>query len=223
MKFNSAFVFLVLVIAGRYVFAQQAESATQKENSHSGLYAIGGFGPAIPVGSFGKERQPGFDFNTAVEYRFKKGLIVRGMFDFSTFQFNLGTISQNSNGNVYEVGGSNNVVSLLASGGYYFQKGRFSPYGFAGLGASFVSKPEITVDEVKNSVDIGLLVKGYFSTVAGVGVDFILNPIKENETEKKSLFLIYVESFYTYIPTRTEISVHKFSLLSLNLGIKSKF
>lgn len=147
MKFNSAFVFLVLVIAGRYVFAQQAESATQKENSHSGLYAIGGFGPAIPIGSFGKERQPGFDFNTAVEYRFKKGFIVRGMFDFSTFQFNLGTISQNSNGNV---------------------------------------------DEVKNSVDTGLPVKGYFSTVAGVGVDFILNPIKENETEKKSLFLLYL-------------------------------
>ncbi|MDZ7646564.1 MAG: hypothetical protein U5K54_04960 [Cytophagales bacterium] len=33
------------------------------------------------------ERSIGFDLNTAMEYRYGAGLLLRGMFDFSSFAF----------------------------------------------------------------------------------------------------------------------------------------
>lgn len=189
-----------------------------------GLYAYGGIGPAIPIGAFGKERKSGFDVNTAMEYRYKSGMLVRGMFDFSSFQFDLGTISQESNGKVYKIGGSNNLISLIGSVGYYHKVGRFVPYGFFGVGASFVSIPHVDIDETSNSIDTSLIISGYFSSVTGAGIDYILNPINDSAGKKnKSILILYAESFLTYIPGQTEASVYKFNLVSINVGLKSKF
>ncbi|MDZ7646563.1 MAG: hypothetical protein U5K54_04955 [Cytophagales bacterium] len=64
----------------------------------------------------------------------------------------------------------------------------------------------LEVNEIDGYVDTSLLVKGYFSTIGGAGIDFILNPAKDsNSDKKKSLFMIYVESFYTYIPVVTQL------------------
>lgn len=202
----------------------QQENEPQFPNILTGFYAYGGIGPAIPIGSYGSERSIGFDLNTAMEYRYKSGLLLRGMFDFSSFAFERGTISQISNGKEYALSGSNNLVSLSFSGGYYKNIGRFIPYAFAGIGVSFLSKPGVEVNEIDGYVDTSLLVNGYFSTIGGAGIDFILNPVKDSDLDKKkSLFIIYVESFYTYIPVVTETSSHRLNLITFNLGIKNKF
>ena len=219
-----ALIAMALMMTARAGRTQKRSVDSISVTSLRGLYAYGGIGPAIPIGAFGQERSTGFDLNTAMEYRFKSGILVRGMFDFATFQFDLGTISQESNGKVYKIGGANNLVSILGSVGYYHRFGRFVPYGFVGMGVSFVSKPGIMIDEVNNSVDTSLIVNGYFSTVTGAGIDYILNPLREHVGKKsKSIFIIYAESFLTYIPGQTDTSLHKFNLVSVNVGLKSKF
>jgi hypothetical protein len=228
MKFHiktihHALVLIAFLFGVSFSYAQDNELADNPRAEHVGLYAYGGVGPAIAVRSYGSERAIGFDLNTAMEHRYASGFLIRVMFDFSSFTFERGVISQESNGKVYVISGSNNVVSLLGSGGYYFYAGRFSPYVFAGVGTSFVSKPSIEIDESNNYIDTSLLVKGYLSTVTGAGLDFILIPAKDGKNDKgKAPFILYIESFYTYIPKTTETSVHKFNLVSLNVGIKSK-
>jgi len=101
----------------------------QNQPYPSGVFFFGGIGPAIPVGGFGEERESGFDLNTAVSYRFRKGFLLRGMFDFSTFRFDPGTITQPVGDDTYEIGGSNNLISFLVSGGYYLPLNRFTPMG----------------------------------------------------------------------------------------------
>jgi len=187
------------------------------------IYALGGLGPAIPLGEFGKQREAGFDFNTAIEYQYSSGFLLRGMFDFSTFQFNKGTLKINTNGKQYDISSSNNLVSVFFAGGYHHSRGRLRPYGFAGLGASFVSIPTLVIDDVNSTIDNGLKVGSYFSTVAGAGLDFVLNPPKKDSQSKKYPLMLYIESFYTFIPGTTEASIHTFNLLSINIGIKSKF
>ncbi len=220
---NVRIILTVLTIVAVMWQAYGQESEETDAPDGTGLYAFGGIGPAIPVGNFGKERTAGFDLNTAVEYKFKSGFFIRGMFDFSSFTFENGTISQESNG-VYAVGGSNNLVSLLASGGYYHKIGKFNPYVFGGTGASFVSIPKINIDVTSNTVDTSLEVNPYLSLVSGAGNDFNVGggKKKENEKEKKGIIL-YLETFYTYIPATTIASTNKFSLISINLGLKSKF
>ena len=152
--------------------------------------------------------------------------MVRGMFDFSNFRFDPGAISQQIGDNNFEVGGSNNLISLLVSGGYYIPAGRFTPYSFLGIGASFVSNPTVDLDLQGNVVDIDQEVGAYFSHVAGVGIDFALNPMTEDDIANnvsKTVYIIYFEAFYTRIPSTTDTSVHKFNLLSLNVGIKTHF
>lgn len=228
MKSNSsllyqAFLTFFLMALASNIFAQEAASNNYVDDA-SGLYAYGGIGPSIPLGKFGAQRAIGFDLNTALEYRYKSGFLIKGMFDFSSFQFAPGTISQESNGTIYKLGGANNLVSLLGAGGYYFQAGRLAPYGFAGLGASFVSIPKIDVDKVNNIIDTNLSVQGYFSTITGLGADFILRRSKIiSDTKKRAAITLYLETFYTYIPSRTETSIYKFNLLSANIGLKSKF
>lgn len=226
LKFKSlleTLLFLSIMAINTFSYAQITSIEKKDSTDLPGWYAFGGIGPAIPLGKFGDERTSGFDLNTAVEYRYKSGFLVRGMFDFSSFQFARGTISQISNGTTYKVGGANNLVSLLVSGGYYLKMGRFAPYAFAGLGASFVSIPTIDIDKVNNFIDTDLSVKGYFSTISGAGVDFIVRQAKViSGTKKRSAITLYLETFYTYIPSTTETSVHKFNLLSVNVGLKSK-
>lgn len=206
-------------------FAQEPDTGKESIDNpedRAALYAYGGIGPAMPLGKFGKERSTGFDLNTAIEYRFVSGLFLRGMFDFSSFSFERGTISQQSNGTTYDIAGSNNLVSLLASVGYAFRLKRFSPYLFTGMGASFLSIPAIEIDEAANYIDTALDVKSYLSLVAGSGIDIHLGRVKENPKDTRGLVL-YLEAFYTYIPSTTVASVHAFSLLSANVGLKSKF
>ncbi len=222
---NSRVLIVILSITASVLSVHGQDSQERDTgNEDIGLYAFGGIGPAIPVGNFGKERAVGFDLNTAVEYKLKSGLFLRGMFDFSSFTFEPGTISQESNGMIYEIGGSNNLVSLLGSAGYFCKVGKFSPYLFGGTGASFVSIPKIDIDEITNTIDTSLEVTPYLSLVSGAGVDFTIGGGSkgENKSEKKGIIL-YLEAFYTYIPTETITSTSKFSLVSINLGLKSKF
>lgn len=190
---------------------------------HQGIFILGGIGPAIPLGDFGDERESGFDLNTAIDYRFSDHFFFRGMFDFSNFKFQPGAIQQNLGGTQTDIGGSNNLISLLVSGGYYYPLGRFTPYVFAGVGASFVSFPDVIFDPVQNTLDIETTIDPYFSHVAGIGADFALNPAKAGEEQKGTLYLIYFESFFTRIPGDTEISAHEFGLLTFNIGIKTSF
>jgi len=103
--------------------------------------------------------------------------------------------------------------------------GRFTPYAFAGLGVSFVSIPKVEIDELQNVIDITQDVTGYFSNVFGGGIDFALNPPKknngENNKKKSTIYLLYLEAFYTRIPKITVVSIHRFNLISINLGIKT--
>lgn len=222
--FAVTFLFCLLCLKA---FTQSGVSEqSEKPNSSSKVFLLGGIGPAIPLGNFGDERSTGFDLNTAVDFRFNSGLLLRGMFDFSNFGFNTGAITQDVGGQIYQVGGSNNLISLLGSVGYYYPLGRFTPYVFAGLGASFISKPDLEIDESQNVVDINTVVSSYFSNVFGTGIDFVLNPEKVGgKSNKKSAttYLLYLEAFYTSVPTTTNISVHKFNLLSINLGLKTSF
>ncbi|MBS1541905.1 MAG: hypothetical protein JSS73_14735 [Bacteroidetes bacterium] len=220
---NKFIIPTILIFVCVYSSFSQDSIASNDDNRKKAVFALGGMGPAIPVGQFGKQREVGFDFNTAIEFQYKRGLIVRGMFDFSTFQFNKGTLKINTNGKQYDISSSNNLVSVFLAAGYHYTKGRLSPYGFAGMGASFVSVPSVVIDDVNNTIENGLNVGSYFSTVAGVGADFILNPPKKNTSSKKTPFMLYAESFYTFIPGTTEASIYKFNLLSINVGIKSKF
>jgi opacity protein-like surface antigen len=212
---------LILSFSGN---AQQSTAEKSKVESSRGLYGYGGIGPVIPLGNFGSERQIGLDLNTALEYRFDKGFLIRGMFDFSSFQFNKGTVSQVSNGTTYAISGANNLISLIGAIGYSRNIGRFSPYTFIGAGATIISKPFIDIDKINNTVQIDMKAGTYFSTAAGAGLDFILNPIKPEEKEtKKTLVILYAEGFYTYLPSQTEVSTYKVNLLSFNIGLKSKF
>lgn len=153
---------------------QDANTEEKKVIQNTGFYAFGGIGPAIPLGEFGRQREIGYDLNTAVEYRYANGFMLRGMFDFSNFAFNKGTLKLNTNGKLYDISSSNNLVSLLFSAGFHASSGRLQPYGFAGFGASFVSIPSLAIDDTNNTVDTNLNVSSYLSTVTGVGVDFIL-------------------------------------------------
>jgi len=222
--FAVTFLFCLLCLKA---FTQSGVSEQSEEpKSGSKVFLLGGIGPAIPLGDFGNERNSGFDLNTAVDFRFNSGLLLRGMFDFSNFGFNTGAITQDVGGQIYQVGGSNNLISLLGSVGYYYPFGRFTPYAFAGLGASFVSKPDLEIDESQNVVDINTAVTSYFSNVFGAGIDFVLNPEKagrESNKKNATTYILYLETFYTRIPTTTNISVHKFNVLSINLGIKTSF
>ena len=186
------------------------------------FFAFGGIGPAMPIGDFGDEREAGFDLNTAISYQFPSRFMLRGMFDFSSFNFKRGAITQTVGTETYELSGSNNLISLNVAGGYYVPVGRFTPYVFTGVGVSFISKPEVQIDENLNQIDMTLAVAAYFSTVTGVGVDFLINPSKETDEEEKTPFIIYAETFFTYVPTTTDISRHKFQLLTFNIGIKTK-
>ena len=190
-----------------------------------GMYALAGIGPSIPLGNYGDERTSGFDLNTAVEYRFSHGLLIRGMFDFASFSFGRGTISQTTNGQTYDLSGSNNVISLAASAGYSFPLGRFSLYGFAGPGITWVSLPRIEVDEAANTLDSEMEAQGYLSLVGGAGLDFLLNPYKgeQNDEKRRTPFFLYAEAFYTHLPETTATSRFTFNSLAINLGIKSKF
>jgi len=207
-------------------FSLTAQDTGDSNSNAKKVYLFGGIGPAIPLGSFGDERDPGFDLNTAISYNFTENLFVRGMFDFSNFNFEKGAISQTLgpvSNNTFDVGGSNNLISLLVSGGYAVTTGRLSPYIFAGAGVSFVSRP--VLEFTQNSVDVETEISGHFSHVTGLGIDFILNPVKDGEEENASstTYIIYFESFHTRIPEDTELSVHEFNLLTFNIGIKTSF
>ena len=119
-------VFLVAVLA-KLGSAQGLTDDEQKNRNQIVFFAFGGLGPAIPVGNFGKQREVGFDFNTAAEYRFASGLSLRGMFDFSSFRFGHGTLQVNNSGKTYDLSGSNNLISLLVAGGYHASSGRIQP------------------------------------------------------------------------------------------------
>lgn len=215
--------FIILCcITGISVTAQDEGNGEIEQSTDTGFFAFGGVGPAIPLGGFGNERASGFDFNTAISYRFPSHFILRGMFDFSSFTFERGAITQIVGAETYELSGSNNLISLNVSGGYYFPAGRFSPYIFAGAGISFISKPEVEIDENLNLIDLTLSLGTYFSTVSGIGVDFLLNPQIETDVKEKTPFILYTEAFYTYVPSITEVSRHKFQLLTFNVGIKTK-
>jgi len=222
--FAVTFLFSILCFKA---FTQPDDSEQSEEpKSVNKAFLFGGIGPAIPLGNFGDERSTGFDLNTAVDFRFNSGLLLRGMFDFSNFGFNTGAITQDVGGQIYQVGGSNNLISLLGSVGYYYPLGRFTPYAFAGLGVSYISKPDLEIDESQNLVDINTAVSSYFSNVFGTGIDFVLNPEKAGgKSNKKSAttYILYLETFYTRIPTTTNVSVHKFNVLSINLGLKTSF
>ncbi len=201
---------------------QEQEQEEEVKSPHTGFFAFGGVGPAIPLGDFGSERSSGFDLNTAVNYQFPSHFMIRGMFDFSSFSFDRGAITQTVGTETYELSGSNNLISLNVAGGYYIPMGRLSPYIFTGLGVSFISKPEVEIDEDQNFIDMTISLGTYFSTVTGVGVDFLLNPAKEDDTKEKTPVILYLEGFYTYVPSVTDVSAHKFQLLTFNVGIKTK-
>lgn len=190
------------------------------ENSPSGFFAFGGVGPAISMSDFGQKREVGLDLNTALSYRFKSGFFLRGMSDFASFKFDRGEIIQQVGAQTYDLSGTNRVISLNLSGGYSFSEGKVIPYAFAGLGTSFLSKPKIAVDEDQNIIDIESNRSGYFSTITGAGVDFVLN--YSSQKENKNLFIIYLESFYTYVPGENDISPHTFQLLTFNVGVKTE-
>ncbi|MBX2901645.1 MAG: hypothetical protein KF775_18490 [Cyclobacteriaceae bacterium] len=215
-SFQLAFVLFLPLCA-------QSKSDSTASKIGRGFYAYGGIGPAIPLGKYGRERFTGFDLNTAAELRYPSGFILRGMFDFSSFAFERGTISQASNGKVYKLSGSNNLVTIALSGGYMMNLGHISPYVFSGFGASFLSRPDVVVNDPQSYVDTNLIVKGYLSTLTGAGFDILLNPKEKNNKENKSPFVFYLEAFYTHIPSQTETSVNKFNLVSINIGLKSKF
>ncbi|MDN5210597.1 hypothetical protein QQ020_01020 [Fulvivirgaceae bacterium BMA12] len=224
-KIVTCILLSALLLPGQHLLIAQTTTDTL-QNQQTGIFFYGGIGPAIPLGDFGDERESGFDLNTAIEYRFPSRFMLRGMFDFSNFRFNPGAITQNIDNQDFEVGGSNNLISLLVSGGYYFPLGRFTPYGFLGAGASFVSRPTVDLDLSGSVINIDQEVGAHFSHVVGVGVDFALNPLTEEEiadNKAKTVYIIYLESFYTGIPAITGLSSHKFNLLSLNVGIKTHF
>lgn len=212
-------VYFVLTVSAS---SQNTNEVEVKKPTYAGFFAFGGVGPAIPRGDFGKERDAGFDLNTAISYQFPSRLMIRGMFDFSSFNFKRGAITQTVGSETYELSGSNNLISLNVSGGYYIPVGRFSPYIFTGIGVSFISKPEVEVDENLNTIDLTLGLGTYFSTVSGIGIDFLVNPPKETDKEDKTPFILYMETFYTYVPSDTDVSQHKFQLLTFNVGIKTK-
>jgi len=220
--FKTQFPIIIILLCAitTPAWAQDAEEVEQ--SSHTGFFAFGGIGPAIPLGDFGQERDGGFDLNTAISYQFPSHFMLRGMFDFSSFNFKRGAITQTVGTEIYQLSGSNNLISLNVAGGYYLSLGRFSPYVFTGVGVSFISKPEVEIDENLNFIDMTLSVGTYFSTVTGLGIDFLLNPAKNSDTEEKTPFIIYLETFYTYVPSTTDISKHKFQLLTFNVGIKTK-
>lgn len=209
-------------LACMFAMTDARSQADSLISSRSGWYGFGGVGPAIPLGAYGQERSIGLDLNTAVDYRFASGFLMRGMLDFSSFGFQRGTITQESNGQVYALSGSNNLISVNASAGYYFALNRLTPYFFGGFGYSWLSKPTVSVDTNNSYVDLDMEAKGYLSLTAGGGLDYRLSAPKKGKPEK-SLFFLYTEFFYTHIPTLTETSSHKLSLISLNIGIKSRF
>ena len=120
-------------------------------------------------------------------------------------------------------------MGVRISGGYYIPLGgRLTPYAFAGMGVSFLSKPYIEVDQSQNIIDIKQEVSPYFSNVVGAGLDFALNPPKTSsqdsaDQKEKTIYIIYLEAFYTRIPKITEISDKRFGLVSLNIGLKTTF
>jgi opacity protein-like surface antigen len=200
----------------------ESARAQADSTSRAGWYGFGGVGPAVPLGAYGSERSAGIDLNTAVDYRFASGFLMRGMLDFSSFGFNRGTITQESNGKVYALSGNNNLISLNFSAGYYFSMNRFTPYFFGGPGYSWISKPRVSVDTINGYIDLDSELNGYISLTAGGGLDYILTASKKAKPAK-SIFILYTEFFYTYIPTLTETSSHHLSLVSFNIGLKSKF
>lgn len=210
-----------LFLLGAFTSVSFAQSDTTKSYTE-GVFFLGGVGPAIPLGDFGDERESGFDFNTALDFRLSKHFFVRGMFDFSSFKFKTGAITQTIGGTDYSVGGTNNLISLLVSGGYYLPLGRITPYAFTGIGASFVSRPDVSLDLGQNVIDIQTQIDPHFSQVFGAGVDFILNP-PTAESKPGTLYFLYFETFYTHIPGTTNISANKFNLLTFNIGIKTSF
>ena len=104
------------------------------KNYFTGFYTFAGIGPAIPLGSFGDNRTTGFDLNTAVSINYESGFLIRGMFDFSTFPFTQGEITQNVNGQNFDIEGSNNLITFNVGPGYHFKsKSRIAPYVFSCL------------------------------------------------------------------------------------------
>ncbi len=124
--------FMAWLFAVVCVSAQPGSEPEEERDFRHGVHFFGGIGPAIPVGDFGDDRETGFDLNTAISYRFPSQWLVRGMFDFSSFGFEPGAITQTVGEEEYQIGGSNNLISLLLSGGYYIPLGkRVTPYAFA--------------------------------------------------------------------------------------------
>lgn len=90
MKLRVLVTLLLVAVLTKLGSTQGLPDVEQKNKNQTGLIAFGGVGPAIPVGNFGKQREIGFDFNTAAEYRFASGFSLWGMFDFSSFGFGHG-------------------------------------------------------------------------------------------------------------------------------------
>ena len=127
MKLRVLVTLLLVAVLTKLGSTQGLPDVEQKNKNQTGLFAFGGVGPAIPGGNFGKQREIGFDFNTAAEYRFASGFSLRGMFDFSSFGFGHGTLQVNNSGKTYDLSGSNNLISLLVAGGYHASSGRIQP------------------------------------------------------------------------------------------------
>lgn len=220
--FTKSILLTILALVSSYmVYAQESQINSSERNLYTGFYTFAGIGPAIPIGGFGENRTPGFDLNTAISINYESGFMIRGNFDFSAFTFDRGEITQNINGQSFDIEGDNNLVTFNLGPGYHFKSSnRLAPYFYSGLGFSILTNPVLEFDNTNNVVTVTRDSNLDFSVVGGGGLDYIVNYGSRNSDHWKP-FLFYFESFFTYIPGQVEISPSTFFLLSFNVGIKA--
>lgn len=218
---RNTFLVVIFLFAFSVVKAQEENNETTRDNLYTGFYTFAGIGPAIPLGSFGDNRSSGFDLNTAVSWNYESGFMLRGNFDFSSFTFESGEITQEINGETFDVEGSNNLITFNIGPGYHFKSNkRLAPYIYSGFGFSILTNPVLEFDNTTNLVEVTNEANADFSIVGGAGVDYILNYSKRNNDRWKP-FMLYFESFFTYIPADVDISPSTFALLTFNVGVKA--
>jgi opacity protein-like surface antigen len=195
---------------------------------------LNSFGVVVPVGPFARQQQPGFAQSIGLEYFVSPSVFTRFNWDVNTTGKRSETLSYPGNGGAdiaVQYGGfSYNTVSLNI--GYrHSTKGSFAPYGFVGVGASFINAPQIRINYTTRSTIADARNGVAFNTQIGAGLKYTMQPYYllrrirgksrlSASNGSRATYVFYLESVYqrfwgSHIITDTDVRI-----MPITLGVK---